>query len=350
MIGLFSAGRIVMGRNMRFRAVIVALAAVSATVPTVGAAPAVRKAKVKVSSALPRTPWGDPNLEGVWSSGPMSDVPFERAAEWGTRAVLTAEEFAARVAAHRAQVEIDREAFLRPGANEGVISQTTDWRSAERGKPSLQASLIADPPDGRLPPLTEEGARRARLWQDTASHPAGPEELNPYDRCITRGVLGSIFPNFYNSAAQIFQTPSAVVIHYEMIHDTRVIPIDGRPHGSPAIRSYMGDARGHWEGATLVVETTNFNGQTGSYGRNGNGNPTSQQLRLIERFRMTDRDTLQYQVRVDDPQTYTGPWTVAFPLARAENYRIYEYACHEGNYALVNILSATRATERLPVP
>jgi hypothetical protein len=329
--------------------VIVALAAVSATVAAVGAAPTVQKPKAKASSALAKTPWGAPNLEGVWTSGPMSDVPFERAAELGTRAVLSGQEFAERVAAHRAQMEIDREAFWRPGANDGVITQTPDWRTAERGKPSPQASLIVDPADGRLPSLTEDGARRARLWQDTASDPAGPEDLNPYDRCITRGVLGSSLPNFYNSTAQIFQTPNEIVIHYEMIHETRIIPIDGRPHGSQRIRSYMGDARGRWEGATLVVETINFNGQTGSYARNGNGNPTSQQLRLIERFTMTDRATLQYQVRVDDPQTYTAPWTVAFPLARSQDYRIYEYACHEGNYALVNILGATRAAERVPV-
>jgi hypothetical protein len=214
----------------------------------------------------------------------------------------------------------------------------------------MQASLIVDPANGRLPALTEDGARRARRWRETAAQPAGPEELNPYDRCITRGVLGSAFPNIYSSAARIFQTPDEVVIHFEMIHETRIIPIDGRPHGPEAIRSYMGDPRGHWEGSTLVVETTNFNGRTGSYARNGDGNPTSGQLRLIERFSLTNHETLQYEVRVEDPLTYTAPWTAAFPLARADDYTMFEYACHEGNYALQNILSGARQAERRPVP
>jgi hypothetical protein len=150
-------------------------------------------------------------------------------------------------------------------------------------------------------------------WRDTASQAAGPEDLNPYDRCISRGVLGGAFPNIYNSAARIFQTPSDIVILYEMIHETRIIPLDGRPRAPKMIRSYMGDPRGRWDGSTLVVETTHFNGKTGSYGRNGNGNPTSEQLRLIERFSVSDRNTLRYEVRVEDPQTYTAPWTVASP-------------------------------------
>ena len=140
--------------------------------------------------------------------------------------------------------------------------------------------------------------------------------------------------------------PGFLVIRHEMIHETRIIPLDGRPHLSPAIRSYMGDSRGRWEGRTLVVETTNFNGRTGSRGRNGNGNPTSPALRLTERFTRLDADTLRYEVRVDDPETWTRPWTVAFPLTRDPGYTMYEYACHEGNYAVRNILSAARAGER----
>jgi hypothetical protein len=238
-----------------------------------------------------------------------------------------------------ARVEADRRVAAADGLRPDVVF-------GELAKPSAQASLIVDPAHGRLPPLTDDGARRARRWQETANQPTGPEDLNPYERCITRGVLGASFPNIYNSAQRIFQTPNEVVILYEMIHDARVIPIDGRPHGPAVIRSYMGDSRGHWEGSTLVVDTIHFNGQTGSYGRNGNGNPTSEQLRLTERFSLSQHDTLRYEVRVEDPQTYTAPWTVAFPLERADDYTMYEYACHEGNYALAHLLSAARATER----
>jgi hypothetical protein len=145
---------------------------------------------------------------------------------------------------------------------------------------------------------------------------------------------------------QIHQAPGFVVIRYEMIHEARIIPLDGRPHLGKALRSYMGDSRGRWEGDALVVETTNFNGRTGSYARNGDGNPTSTALRLIERFRLRDARTLLYEVRVDDPETWVRPWRVAFPLTRDDKYVMYEYACHEGNYALKNILSAARAGER----
>ena len=155
-----------------------------------------------------------------------------------------------------------------------------------------------------------------------------------------------MFPAGYNNAYQIVQVPGYVVIASEMIHETRIIPLDGRPHIAPAIRSYMGDPRGRWEGRTLVVETTNFNGRTGSLARNGNGNPTSEALRLVERFTRRDGDTLDYSVTVEDPRTWTRSWTVAFPLTRDPDYTMYEYACHEGNYAIRNILSAFRAAEQ----
>jgi hypothetical protein len=334
----------------RFRSVLAVLVTMCATVTMAQTGRPVQEGGISESSSSSLTSWGHPDLQGVWTSGPMLGVPFERAAELGTRAVLNDEEFAVRVAANQRQVEVDREAFVRPkaGADRDLAGGPSHW--IEGGRPSRQASLIVDPPNGRLPALTEDGARRARRWRETAGQPAGPEELNPYDRCITRGVLGSMFPNIYNSAARIFQTRSDVVIHYEMIHETRIIPVDGRPHDPEAIRSYMGNPRGRWEGSTLVVETTNFNGQTGSYGRNGNGNPTSQQLHLIERISLTDRDTLQYEVRVEYPQTFAAPWTVALPLTRADDYTYYEYACHEGNYALPNILRGAREAERRSAP
>jgi hypothetical protein len=290
----------------------------------------------------PRTPWGDPDLQGIWPSGTLNTVPFERPASFGTRAQLTDAEFAARVTTVQRQAEADAAEFAAPSAGAAGPSH---W--LESGRPSRQASLIVDPSDGRLPPMTEDGARRAKAWPSAnpAIGYARAQDFNAYDRCITRGVLGSTFPNIYSSGIEIMQAPGLVAIRYEMIHETRIIPLDRRPHTGAAIRSYMGDARGRWDGSTLVVETTNFNGRTGSLARNGNGNPTSEALRLTERFTRRDADTLEYSVVIDDPKTWTRPWTVAFPLTRDPEYVIYEYACHEGNYAIANILRGFRAAE-----
>lgn len=292
-----------------------------------------------------RTPWGDPDLQGMWPSGQLMNVPFERPAEFGTRAELTDAELAQRAAAVQRQRAADAAEFS-PGGGTGV-NPPSHWLE-QPGRAHRQASLIVDPPNGRLPPMTDDGARRAKAWPSTNPNVpyASAQEFNVYDRCITRGVLGSTMPNIYSSGIEIMQTPGLVVIRYEMIHETRIVPLDGRPHLSPAIRSYMGDPRGRWDGRTLVIETTNFNGRTGSYGRNGNGNPTSESLRLVERFTRRDAETLDYSVLVDDRQTWTRPWTVAFSLTRDPDYTIYEYACHEGNYAIANILSGFRAAER----
>ena len=296
------------------------------------------------AQTMPRTPWGDPDLQGIWPSGQLINVPFERPVELGTRALLTDAEYAQRIAALERQAQADAAEFSTPGS--GGVNPPSHW--LESGRASRQASLIVDPPDGRLPPMTDDGKRRAAAWPST--NPAVPyaraQDFNIYDRCVTRGVLGSTFPNIYSSGVEIRQTPGLVVISYEMIHETRIIPLDGRPHIGSAIRSYMGDARGRWDGQTLVVETTNFNGRTGSLGRNGNGNPTSEALRLVERFTRRDAQTLEYSVTVTDPVTWTRPWTVAFSLTRDPDYVMYEYACHEGNYAIRNILSAFRAAER----
>ena len=283
---------------------------------------------------VPRTPWGDPDLQGMWSSSALVTVPFERPRELGTRAVLTEDELTARNIAAATRV--------RPKTN-----PPTGW--AESRPAPAQASLVIDPENGRLPPMTREGVRRSHEWRTKAEPTyayAGPEDLRPYDRCITRGVLGSTFPNIYSSAMWILQSPGFVVIHHEMIHETRIIPTETRPSLSSDLKLWLGDSRGRWEDDTLVVETKNFNGLTGSYARNGNGNPTSKFLKLIERFRLDDTNTLSYEVRVEDPQTWTRAWTVAFPLISDRNYVFFEYACHEANYALANILSGVRAAER----
>jgi hypothetical protein len=298
------------------------------------------------AQSVPRTPWGDPDLQGMWPSGALITVPFERPVELGTRAELTEKEFAQRAADVDRQAQADAVEFSTPGAGGGGVNPPSHW--LESGRASRQASLIVDPPNGRLPPMTEDGARRAKAWPSTnpAVGYARAQDFNIYDRCVTRGVLGSTLPNIYNSGIEILQAPGVVVIRYEMIHETRIIPVDGRRPLPAAIRSYMGDARGHWDGAALVVETTNFNGKTGSLGRNGNGNPTSEALRLVERFTRRDADTLDYRVIVTDPQTWTKPWTVAMSLTRDRDYVMYEYACHEGNYAIANILRGFRAAER----
>jgi len=299
---------------------------------------------VVVAQSMPRTPWGDPDLQGIWPSGQLITVPFERPAALGTRALLSDQEYAQRVAEVEQQAKEDATEFSTGGG--GSVTPPSHW--LESGRASRQASLIVDPPDGRLPPMTDEGKRRAAAWPST--NPAVPyaraQDFNIYDRCVTRGVLGSTFPNIYSSGIEIHQAPGQVVLRYEMIHETRIIPLDGRPHVGSAIRSYMGDARGRWEGQTLVVESTNFNGRTGSLGRNGNGNPTSEALKLVERFTRRDANTLEYSVTVTDPSTWTRPWTVSFSMKRDAEYVMYEYACHEGNYAIRNILSAFRAAER----
>jgi hypothetical protein len=195
-------------------------------------------------------------------------------------------------------------------------------------------------PEARLRPIPE-GAGNNNPKADS------PEDFSYYIRCISRGVTGSIFPVIYGNGQQIVQGPGFVTILQEMVHEARVIPLDGRPHANPNVRSYMGDARGRWEGNTLVVETTNFlGGKTGVGGGNGGGTPTTDALKLTERFTRVGPNEMKYEVRVDDPKTYTAPFSVGFPLTLEPGYENFEYACHEGNNAMFNSLSGARAQER----
>ena len=300
----------------------------------------------------PRTPWGDPDLQGLWP-GNMG-VPMQRPANFGDRTQLTDDEFARREAQAATQAKADAELFVRAGDGGAGIGGPSHW--VERGVPTRQASLIVDPPNGRLPALTPEAERRRKEarggrgytgeWRGEAD---SFEDLNIYYRCITRGVLGSVIPVIYSNGNEIVQAPGYVVFRNEMIHESRVIPLDGRPHPAASIRMYMGDSRGHWEGDTLVVETTNFTDKV-AIGSNGAGYPGdpgyhSEALRLTERFTRTGENTLDYTARVDDPQTWTKPWTILIALTRSRDTAIYEYACHEGNYAMRNILSGARADE-----
>jgi hypothetical protein len=210
---------------------------------------------------------------------------------------------------------------------------------------------VIDPPDGRIPPMTEVGRRATaavpKTWyyDNNGGGPFdAPTDLSAYDRCITRGVVGSMLPVGYNAGNEIVQAPGSVALRNEMIHETRVIPLDGRPHLPPTMRQYMGDTRGRWDGDTLVVDTTNLTGFTG-VGANGRALFHSDALHLTERFTRTGPDTIQYSVTIDDPSMWTRPWTLAFPLVRDPDYGMFEYACHEGNYGLRNILSAARSEE-----
>ncbi len=285
----------------------------------------------------PRTPWGDPDLRGMWPSGEMTGVPLQRPERFGERAFVTDEEFA------------ERQAQLVRSYDRFVIGA---W--GEQGKAQRQASLIVDPPNGRIPPLTAEGQKQSAgmksSWQyqkPTATYD-GPEDFDTWDRCITRGLLPSMLPAQYSNGMEIVQTPGFVVIHIEMIHEARIIPVDGRPHLPAAIKTWLGDSRGHWDGNTLVVETTNFNGKTAATNPGTSGSPvdnnipTSESLRIVERFTRADADSIEYEATVEDPATFTRTWKVAFPLRRNPDYRIYEYACHENNYALVNFIRGSQ--------
>ena len=208
---------------------------------------------------------------------------------------------------------------------------------------------MIDPPDGQLPPLTDRVRERdARV---TASRNAAPDsytDLNLYDRCITRGLPGAMIPGFYNHNYQILQTPDHVVILVEMIHDARIIPLDGRSHVPERVGQWLGDSRARWEGDTLVVETTNFSPKADERAISNNlhlVHASGQQLRFVERFTRIDADTIDYRFTVAEPLTYQQPWTASIPMSRIEG-PLYEYACHEGNYGLSNILAGARNAER----
>src|SRR5262245_6732348 len=300
----------------------------------------------------PKTPWGDPDLQGIWPGN--VGVPMQRPATFGERTTLNDEEFAQREAQARRQAAADSQEFATSDTRPG-IGPPSYW--TERGKPTRQASLIIDPPNGRLPPLTpdaEKYRKEARGGKGLPGEWRGQadsyDDLNIYYRCITRGLLGSMIPVVYNNGNQILQAPGYVVFRNEMIHEARVIPLDGRAHVDSKIKMFMGDSRGHWEGNTLVVETTNFTDKD-AIGSNGAGYPGdpgyhSEQLKIVERFARVSEDKLEYRATVIDDKTWTRPWTILTELERNNNYQLLEYACHEGNYAMEDILSGARATEQ----
>jgi hypothetical protein len=283
----------------------------------------------------PRTAWGHPDLQGVWTSDDMRSVPLQRPDSFAGRTSLTPDEFARRASGDE-------------GARDRAVNRETVLRNEWGIRTFGYSSLVVDPADGKIPPMTAAAlARRGPRDQGTfGSGPFnGPEDFTLYDRCITRGIIGSLLPVLYGNGLRIVQTPEYVAISYEMIHDTRIIPIDGRPHIGSKIRQYLGDSRGHWDGNTLVVETTNLGDQT-SIGLNGNGVRHSERMRITERFTRIDPEMIDYEATIDDPGAYARPWTIRLTITTQPDYQLYEYACHEGNGAVKYALSAERAYDK----
>jgi hypothetical protein len=287
------------------------------------------------AATVPRTPWGVPDLQGIWTNS--TTTPLERPGDLADKAVLTEDERRLRDAEVANRVSFDR------ASQPGTGAYNEFWM--ERGVLNHRTSLVIDPPDGKIPPLTAAGQARANAVSAARkSTPAdSPEDLTAYDRCISRGLPGAMLPGFYNHNYQIVQTRDHVMILVEMIHDARIIPLDGRPHGSGVIRSWLGDSRGRWDGDTLVIETKNVNDKV--FEVRGVLFGVGADLQLIERFKRTGPDTMEYEVTLNAPNVYTRPWTVATPMARIDG-PVYEYACHEGNYSVPNILKGARAAER----
>jgi hypothetical protein len=287
-----------------------------------------------------RTPWGDPDLQGIWTNN--SNTPFERPKEFEGREHLSDAEVADLRAQDRKRAEQNT-----PGA----VSGPEHWYEHLAVRTN-QTSHVVDPADGRVPPLTAEAQKRTVIGTVNRTEFSTWEQLSPWDRCITRGLPGSMLPTFYNNNYQILQVPGYVVILYEMIHEARIIPVDGRPHLSSGMRQWMGDSRGRWDGETLVVEVTNFTDKTPIHPTRGIASRVahSPDLRVIERFKRVDADTIDYRFTVDDPRTFARTWTAAIPMTKqGAPDRIFEYACHEGNYAVPNILSGARADKAAPV-
>ena len=273
-------------------------------------------AQVTGDSGVPRTPWGVPDLQGIWDNRTIT--PLERPRQFAGQETLTA----AEAAAYEARTAEQR------------VGDRYYWDRGTRTVADRRTALITDPADGRVPPLTPAGRQRFETGRRQGVGAA--DERNPSERCITRTVPR--LPGLYNNHYQIFQTPGHVVIFMEMIHDARIIPLDTRPPLPDGVRQWNGDSRGRWDGDTLVIETTHFTGKTNFRGSADN-------LHLVERLTRVDADTIDYRFTVTDPTTWTRPWTARVPLNRNDG-PLYEYACHEGNDGLAGILQVNRNIEK----
>jgi len=297
--------------------------------------PAAKASTTGKTWTQPRTADGQPDLEGVWTNSTLT--PLERPPELAGKTYLTEQEAADYVKGLLYRVNSDR----RDGGTQVDVNRSYNefWR--DRGNDltaDRRTSLIVDPPDGRIPPLTPEAQKRVeetRIYNQQHAN-EGPETFSLWERCIVRGL--PLVPGPYNNDFQIVQSAGAVTILAEMIHDARIIPLDGRPHAPSGVRQWMGDSRGRWEGNTLVVDTTNFSPRFSFRGSDAN-------LHLVERFTRVDADTIVYEFTVNDPTVFTRPWSARVPMRKTPE-RVYEYACHEGNYALADILAGARAQEK----
>ena len=310
------------------------VAAVGLAVALASAAPVAQKK----AYAPPRTPDGHPDLQGVWDF--RSATPLERPARFGGREFMTPEEV----------VEYEKLALEREDGRPPDDARSTEELSVhavwwlDYGKKvvkTARTSLIVDPPDGKMPPQTPDARARlaARRAEARAHGPADSyENRSLQERCITRGLPEVTLPGPYNNNLQIVQTPQYVMLQTEMIHEARVVPMDGRPHNPPIVRSWTGDPRARWEGDTLVIDSTNFTDRTNFRGSGAN-------LHLVERITRIDADTIEYRFTVEDPTTWTRSWTAAYPMVRTDGL-MYEFACHEGNYGLRDILSGARWEEK----
>lgn len=319
--------------RVRRRVAPIVAVVVAVAVPVAGQSSAARP-KASISSTASRTADDHPDLRGVWFFGTLT--PLERPANLAERTHLADEEIAA----------IEERAGNRPQSF-GLFGDRSKYVFDKR------TSLIVDPADGKVPARTPAGEKR-QAERDAARRAAlNPEDLPVYERCILGFNAGPpIIPGGYNQNIQLFQTRDYFVIHTEMVHDARIVPLDGRPHLPTHVRQWNGSSRGRWEGDTLVVTTTNFRSEgtgtlmlDGNRARPGVGWSPDENLTLIERFKRADRDTLIYEFTITDPTVWTKPWTVSIPMSRSDQ-RLYEYACHEGNHDMGNILAAERALEK----
>jgi len=322
--------------------VIVSLSAVSVAAQAARVAPAVAGAPTKAWTP-PRTPWGEPDLQGTFSNRTIT--PFERPANVGTKEFFTPEEVAALE--KRAQEGGGDEGRKR-GTDADVSRAYNDfWWDRGTKVTTTRTSLVVDPPDGRVPPLTEAARTRAAeeskrpAFRGGGANGRGADswlDRSLFERCITRGMPGAMSPSAYNNNYRITQGPGYVAVQIEMLGGTRVIPTDGRPRMNPSIRQWMGHSVGRWEGDTLIVETTHFTEKVLYRG-------AAEHLRLVERFTRVGPDEIDYRVTISDPTTFTRPWTIAIPFVNTGE-EMFEYACHEGNYGMEGILSGAREEER----
>jgi hypothetical protein len=296
--------------------------------------------------APPRTSWGDPNLTGTWSTDDMRAIPFDRPEGLGTQEFLDEAQFLER--ARRQQAGSDH-------AENIETFHRNSWGTRSFGF----SSLVVDPPNGRTPALTADGRARAEAVAGQGTFGGGPfdafEDFSLYDRCIARGLSGGMGAVLYGHGVVIAQSPDSVTITYEMIHETRVISLDDRPHLADGILQYAGNSRGRWDGDTLVVETTGFTDKTSI----SSGAPHSPTMRTMERIRRVDPEMIEYRITIDEPATNTAPFTARTMWTTQPNNTVYEYSCHEGNYAVSGGLAGERAHERrveeataqgLPIP